>query len=239
MTDAAPDLAPDPAHETFAFEADVGRVLEIVAHALYSDRDVFLRELIANASDSCDRLRFAALGKPDLASGDAYAVTIAADADSGVLTIQDNGFGLNRQDMVDNLGAIARSGAAAFMDAAKAAQAEGGELRQIGQFGVGFYAAFMVADRVRVTARKAGEDGLWVWSSDGKGSYAVGAAGADDPTIDGHGARIDLFLKDDAKEFLEAMRVEAAVRKRADHIGLPVFWVDGDERRQINAGQAL
>ncbi|MEM6490360.1 MAG: molecular chaperone HtpG, partial [Pseudomonadota bacterium] len=228
------------AAETFAFEADVGRVLEIVAHALYSDRDVFLRELIANASDSCDRLRFAALSQPELAGGADYAVTIAADAEAGLLTIQDNGFGLNRQDMVDNLGAIARSGAAAFVEAAKAAQAEGGDLRQIGQFGVGFYAAFMVAERVRVTARKAGEDALWVWSSDGKGSYAVGPPGDDDPALDGHGARIDLFLKNDAKEFLEAGRVEAAVRRRADHIGLPVFWIEaGGEQRQINAGQAL
>ena len=156
--------------ERHGFQAEVSRLLEIVAHSLYSDKAVFLRELISNASDACDRLRYLALTQPDLAGDDAgYRVTLATDRKARTLTIADNGIGMNHDDLVENLGTIARSGTAAFVkqmtgDAKK-------DMALIGQFGVGFYSAFMVADRVEVESRKAGEATGWRWVSDGQGEF--------------------------------------------------------------------
>ena len=148
------------AEETLHFQAEVGRLLDIVAHSLYSDKEIFLRELISNASDACDRLRYLALTRPELAADDpSFKVVITADPEARTLTVADNGIGMSREDLVANLGTIARSGTAAFVkdltgDAAK-------DTKLIGQFGVGFYSAFMVADRVDVVSRKAGEAQAW------------------------------------------------------------------------------
>ena len=160
--------------ETRSFQAEVSRLLEIVAHSLYSEKEIFLRELISNASDACDRLRYAALTEPALAEGDTeYRVTLTPDKAARTLTIGDNGIGMNREELIDNLGTIARSGTAAFVS-----QLSGDARRDmslIGQFGVGFYSAFMVAEQVEVLSRKAGESQGWRWMSDGKGEFTVEA----------------------------------------------------------------
>jgi Molecular chaperone, HSP90 family len=158
--------------ERHGFQAEVGRLLDIVAHSLYSDRSVFLRELVSNASDACDRLRYLAITRPELAAEDAqFRVVITPDAAAKTLTIADNGIGMNREDLVANLGTIARSGTAAFLKEATGDTSK--DLSLIGQFGVGFYAAFMVAERVEVFSRRAGETQGWRWVSEGKGEFGV------------------------------------------------------------------
>src|SRR5207237_7190112 len=158
--------------ETRSFQAEVSRLLDIVAHSLYSEKEIFLRELISNASDACDRLRYAALTEPALSEGDAnYRVVLTPVKSSRTLTLADNGIGMNRDELIENLGTIARSGTAAFVseltgDAKK-------DMSLIGQFGVGFYSAFMVSETVEVKSRKAGESQGWRWVSDGKGEFAV------------------------------------------------------------------
>ena len=159
--------------ETRSFQAEVSRLLEIVAHSLYSEKEIFLRELISNASDACDRLRYAALTEPALAEGDtAYRVVLTPDKTARTLTVADNGIGMNRDELIENLGTIARSGTAAFVSRAVRATRRK-DMSLIGQFGVGFYSAFMVADKVEVLARKAGEAEGWRWVSDGKGEFTI------------------------------------------------------------------
>jgi len=158
--------------ETRSFQAEVSRLLEIVAHSLYSEKEIFLRELISNASDACDRLRYAALTEPALAEGETeYRVTLTPDKAARTLTIADNGIGMNREELIDNLGTIARSGTAAFVNQLSGDARK--DMSLIGQFGVGFYSAFMVAEKVEVLSRKAGESQGWRWVSDGKGEFSV------------------------------------------------------------------
>ena len=158
--------------ETRSFQAEVSRLLDIVAHSLYTEKEIFLRELISNASDACDRLRYAALTEPALAEGEAsYRIVLTPDKTARTLTVADNGIGMNRAELIENLGTIARSGTAAFVsqlsgDARK-------DMSLIGQFGVGFYSAFMVAEKVEVTSRKAGESEGWRWVSEGKGEFTI------------------------------------------------------------------
>src|SRR5215208_1099337 len=160
------------APETRTFQAEVSRLLDIVAHSLYSEKEIFLRELISNASDACDRLRYAALTEPSLAEGDAsYRVVLTPVKSSRTLTVADNGIGMNRDELIENLGTIARSGTAAFMSQLTGDTKK--DMSLIGQFGVGFYSAFMVADTVEVLTRKAGEREGWRWVSDGRGSFTI------------------------------------------------------------------
>src|SRR5262245_14327157 len=161
--------------ESRVFEADVARLLHLMVHTVYSDKDVFLRELISNAADACERLRYDAIATPALLADDPKArITITLDPDKKELAIEDNGIGMSRDELVDALGTIARSGTRAFMERLEASK--GGESATlIGQFGVGFYSAFMVADRVDVVSRRAGQTEAWRWSSDGKGTYTVEA----------------------------------------------------------------
>ncbi len=221
------------AEETLHFQAEVGRLLDIVAHSLYSDKEIFLRELISNASDACDRLRYLALTRPELAADDpSFKVVIAADAKARTLTVSDNGAGMNREDLVTNLGTIARSGTAAFMkdltgDAAK-------DTKLIGQFGVGFYSAFMVADKVGVTSRRAGDGQAWRWSSDGRGDFAVAEA-----ERDSRGTTIELHLREGEDEFLQPERLAEIVRRYSDHIALPVVLLENGKERTLNAAAAL
>lgn len=153
------------------FEAEVSRLLHLMVHAVYSDREIFLRELISNAADACEKLRYLSVQDPALIGGDgAFRITIAADPEEGRLTVSDNGIGMSAEEMKDNLGTIAKSGTRAFLDSLEK-QKDGQQL--IGQFGVGFYSAFMVADRVRVVSRKAGSDEAFAWESDGKGTFTI------------------------------------------------------------------
>lgn len=223
--------------ETLHFQAEVTKLLDIVVHALYSQKDVFLRELVSNASDACDRLRYAAITDPALTEGDSdFKVRLIPDETAKLLTVADNGIGMSREELVENLGTIARSGTQRFAEAlAQQAKGDGtAALNLIGQFGVGFYAAFMVADRVDVITRKAGEDQGWKWSSDGKGDFTVepfdGAA---------RGTRIVLHLKDDAQDYLKGAELARVVKTYSDHIDLPVVLEEGEESRTLNAASAL
>jgi molecular chaperone HtpG len=219
--------------ERHGFQAEVSRLLEIVAHSLYSDKAVFLRELISNASDACDRLRYLALTQPELGGdGQGYRVTLTPDKASRTLVVADNGIGMNQGELVENLGTIARSGTAAFMqqmtgDAAK-------DMALIGQFGVGFYSAFMVADKVTVESRKAGEAEGWRWESDGQGEFTVEAA-----ELPARGTAITLHLRKGEDGFLEPERLRHIVRKYSDHIALPIVLVADGKDETINKASAL
>ena len=209
--------------ERHQFQAEVSRLLNIVANSLYSEKEIFLRELISNASDACDKLRYAALTDEALASGDGtYRIDLKFDKEAKTLTIADNGIGLDQQELIDNLGTIARSGTAAFLDSVSGgkkedAPSEGGDVNLIGQFGVGFYSAFMVADEVTVTTRKAGDDAGWCWRSDGLGEFTIEPAADAD-----RGAEIVLQLKQDAEEYLDASRIRHIVKTYSDHISFPI-----------------
>jgi len=212
--------------ETFSFQTEVGQLLEIVASSLYSNREVFLRELVSNASDACDKLRYAALTDASLAPAEGFAITLSADKKT--LSVSDNGIGMNHADLLDTLGTIAKSGTGAFLEALKSEEKDAPGL--IGQFGVGFYSAFMVASKVDVLTRKAGEDEAWLWSSDGKGGFTIEPATRDAP-----GTTVTLHLKKDAKEFADEARIRHIIKTYSEHISFPVKL--GDET--LNAAEAL
>src|SRR5690349_18669091 len=223
----------ETAPETRTFQAEVSRLLDIVAHSLYSEKEIFLRELISNASDACDRLRYAALTEPNLAEGDAnYRVVLTPVKSSRTLTVADNGIGMNRDELIENLGTIARSGTAAFMSQLTGDDKK--DMSLIGQFGVGFYSSFMVADKVEVLSRKAGDSEGWRWTSDGQGSFTVEPA-ANVP----RGARITLHMREGDDEYLDPFRLRQIVSRYSDHIALPIVLADGNKEETINKASAL
>jgi molecular chaperone HtpG len=216
-----------------AFQAEVAKLLHLMVHSVYSEREVFLRELISNAADACDKLRYEAIARPELLQGPDLAITIAADKAAKTLTISDTGIGMSREELVDNLGTIARSGTQAFLDRVKEGQ---NDIRLIGQFGIGFYSAFIVAARVVVVSRRAGEATGWTWTSEGTGSFTVEEA----PEAPARGTQIRLELKDDAAEFLDEGRLESIVRTYSDHVAHPIMLrLDHDTTRQINTASAI
>ncbi|GAB6855759.1 molecular chaperone HtpG [Asaia astilbis] len=219
--------------EKHEFSAEVGRLLDLVVHALYSEREIFLRELVANAADASDKRRFEALTDAAKALPADASIRINPDKDSRLLTISDNGAGMSREDLASNLGTIARSGTRAFGEKLNSAKPED-RPSLIGQFGVGFYAAFMVADKVDVISRQPGSDQAWQWSSDGKGAYTIAPATREQPGTD-----IILHVKTDADEFLDAWRLRSIIRKWADHISWPITLREGDEDKSANEGTAL
>ncbi|WP_417803924.1 molecular chaperone HtpG [Thalassospira lucentensis] len=220
--------------EKMRFEAEVSRLLDIVVHSLYSNKDIFLRELISNASDACDKLRYEAIANPELLAGDAdFKVRLLTDNVRNVLTIADNGIGMNKEDLIENLGTIANSGTAKFLDAVAKSDAPK-DVDLIGQFGVGFYSAFMVAGTVEVVSKKAGEDQAWKWSSDGKGEYTIAEA-----EMEGHGTQITLHLTDEFKEFTDEHRLKHIVKTYSDHIGIPVVLMKADGDETLNEASAL
>lgn len=225
--------------ESRPFEADVAKLLHMMVHSVYSDKDVFLRELISNAADACERLRYEAIGNPGLLGDDpSPRITLTIDADQRLLTVEDNGIGMSQNEMVEALGTIAHSGTKAFMDRIEAAQSGDGATL-IGQFGVGFYSAFMVADRVDVITRHAGTDEGWLWSSDGKGTYSVSpAALADAP---GRGTRVILHLMESAKAYAERFALERIVKAQSGHVPVPIAIVDkpGAAPSEVADGAAL
>lgn len=230
--------APKTGAEQHEFSAEVGRLLDLVVHALYSEREIFLRELVANAADATDKRRFEALTDAALALPEKAGIRIVPDKDARLLTISDDGAGMSREELASNLGTIARSGTRAFGQKLDAAKPED-RPSLIGQFGVGFYAAFMVADKVEVISRKPGTDEAWEWSSDGKGAYTLSPATRETPGTD-----IILHIKSDADEFLDSWRLKSIVRKWADHIAWPITMreksEDGNtEDKVANEGTAL
>jgi molecular chaperone HtpG len=221
------------AEENYAFQTEVSKLLDIVAHSLYTHREVFLRELISNASDACDRLRYLAITEPELIAGDPdLKIRLLVDRDARTLTVADNGIGMNHQELIDNLGTIARSGTQAFISQL------GGDTKKdvalIGQFGVGFYSAFMVADRVDVVTRRCGEVRAWRWSSDGKGSFTI-----DEAEREKRGTSVILHMKSEEGEFLEDYHLRQIVAKYSDHIGFPIVLGDGDQAPVVNAASSL
>ncbi len=228
----------EAATEAHSFQAEVAELLRLMVHSVYTETDIFLRELISNASDACDRLRYEAIASPELTLGDApFVIRIAPDKDKGRLTISDNGIGMSRQELIDNLGTVARSGTRAFID--KLAEAKDGA-GLIGQFGVGFYSAFMVADRIEVVSRRAGAKEAWAWTSVGGGGFEIAPASEEQAAQVPRGTEIVLHLKEDAKKYLEAYEIRRVVSTYSDHILFPIELVDAEGKaEQINSASAL
>ena len=226
----------------FGFQAEVARLLHLMVHSVYSEKEIFLRELISNAADACDKLRYAAITKPELLADDPdLRITLSANEDEKTLTIADNGIGMGRAELIDNLGTIARSGTKAFLDAAERKGDSAPAV--IGQFGVGFYSAFMVADRVEVLSRKAGAKTAHVWVSDGVGGFNLSKATKAQESAMPRGTIVTLHLKDDALDYLKEDELGRIVRAYSDHIPFNIDFVtsvDGkEERHQLNSASAL
>jgi len=228
--------------ETLGFQAEVRQLLQLMIHSLYSNKEIFLRELVSNASDATDKLRFAALETPELMEGDSeLQITVTHSAKEKTLSITDNGIGMSRDELIDNLGTIARSGTAEFLQQMTGDQQQDAQL--IGQFGVGFYSAFIVADKVAVESRRAGLDAseAVLWESDGQGEFTVQRT--ERAT---RGTTVTLHLKEAETEFLESFRLESLIRKYSDHIAFPVLLVDADaeegddaDPKAVNSATAL
>jgi molecular chaperone HtpG len=230
--------ATDTSVESQPFQAEVSELLHLMVHSVYSETDIFLRELISNASDACDKLRYEAIAKPELiADGEPPKIRIVPNKKDNTLVIADSGIGMDRQELIDNLGTIARSGTRSFLSRLSEAK-DGTGL--IGQFGVGFYSAFMVAERIVVISRRAGGDEVWTWSSSGGSGFEIAPANEADAKRLARGTEIVLHLKPEAKEYLEAYEIERIVGAYSDNIQFPILLVPEDgEPRQINSASAL
>src|SRR5712671_777604 len=229
---------PDTPVESQPFQAEVSELLHLMVHSVYSETDIFLRELISNASDACNRLRYEAIARPELITdGEPPKISIAPDKNDGTLVVADSGIGMDRQELIDNLGTIARSGTRAFV--ARLAEAKDGA-GLIGQFGVGFYSAFMVADRIMVSSRRAGSDEVWTWSSSGGSGFEIAPASEEVSKRIARGTEIVLHLKPETKKYLETYEIERIVGAYSDNIQFPILLVPEEgEPRQINSASAL
>jgi len=229
MTDTTGENPGAGEPERHAYKAEVARILELMVHSVYTEKEVFLRELISNASDALDKLRYQALTEPDLIDGDPeLAVTIRIDKDAASVSVTDNGIGMDRTELIENLGTIARSGTRAFLDQM---QSDQDDTRLIGQFGVGFYSAFIVADRVEVRSRKAGTTTGHIWTSAGEDGFAIEEIEGGQP----RGTTVTVYLGEQARNFLEEHEIERVVKTYSDHILFPIRLGD----RQINSASAL
>src|ERR1700748_365162 len=213
------------------FQAETKQVLRLVIHSLYSHKEIFLRELISNASDACEKLRFEALGRPELLRAEELAITLTPDSAAGTLSIKDNGIGMSQEEVIDNLGTIARSGTKKFLETLSGDSATDAQL--IGQFGVGFYSAFIVADKVTVLSKRSDAPGVR-WESDGEGQYQVQASDKTD-----RGTEVILHLREEDKEFLEPARLRTLVRKYSDHLSTPIVLKTSDKEETVNQAKAF
>jgi molecular chaperone HtpG len=228
----------DTAAVSQPFQAEVSELLHLMVHSVYSETDIFLRELISNASDACDKLRYEAISSPALiGDGEAPNIRIVPNEQDNTLVVADTGIGMDRQELIDNLGTIARSGTRSFL--ARLTEAKDGA-GLIGQFGVGFYSAFMVAERIVVTSRRAGSDQVWTWSSSGGSGFEIAPAEENAASRVARGTEIVLHLKPDAKKYLESHEIERIVGAYSDNIQFPILLQSGEgEPRQINSASAL
>ena len=235
--------APQAQAKTHTFQADVSRLLHLMVHSVYSERDIFLRELISNAADACEKLRYEAIGEPSLTQdGQPFGITIAIDKEAKTLSISDNGVGMSEDDLNGALGTIASSGTRAFLDRLSATgDAEKSQTSNdlIGQFGIGFYSAFMVADHVEVDTRRAGADFAYRWTSDGKGAYAIAPLDLDVAPV--RGTRVVLHLNAESQSYLEPYTIERIVREHSGAIAVPINLIEkpSDEPRSLSEGTAL
>ncbi len=230
-------MAKKKTEEKREFQAEVTKVLDLVINSLYSNKEIFLRELISNASDACDKLRYIALTETKLIDpGTELAITLSVDKKTKSITVSDNGIGMNHDELIENLGTIAKSGTTDFLEGLSGDKKKDADL--IGQFGVGFYACFSVADKVEVVSRRAGENQAWLWSSEGAGSYTI--VESDRAS---QGSTITVFLNKENKEYLEEARIQNIVKTYSDHISIPIQMekTDGKETTtdQLNSGSAI
>ncbi|MDC0864952.1 molecular chaperone HtpG [Rickettsiaceae bacterium] len=217
------------------FDAEVGKVLHLMIHSLYTDKEIFMRELISNSSDACDKLRYLSQTDSDLVKDDAdFKITIKVDKEAKTITVRDNGIGMSRDDLNENLGTIAKSGTQNFLDKLSGDKKKDSQL--IGQFGVGFYSSFMIADQVTVTSKKAGEDKVHTWHSDGKGEYII----SDTDREFTRGTEIVLHIKPEEETYVDPFRLKHIVKNYSDHVAIPIFFVDEKgEEEQVNSSSAL
>ena len=220
--------------ETLSFQTEVAQLLKLMVDSVYSDKEVFLRELISNASDACDKARYLAITDSEILKDDPdFKVQIKVDKAARTLSLSDNGVGMNRDGLISDLGTIARSGTSAFMKNLSGDEAK--DVQMIGQFGVGFYSVFMVADKVEVTSRRAGEEEAWLWASDGLGEFAI-----DDAQREGRGTTVLIYLKKGEDSWLEEHQLQGVVKKYSDHIALPIMLqVDDGEETTANEASAI
>ncbi len=219
--------------ETLEFQTEARQILHLMTHSLYSNKDIFLRELISNASDACDKLRFEALGNDALYEGDGdLSITVEFDKEANTVTVRDNGIGMNRQEVIDNIGTIASSGTRKFIESLTGDQKK--DAQMIGQFGVGFYSSFIVADKVTVISRRGGDgkDEAVHWESDGQGSFTI-----ENIEREQRGTEVTLHLKEDEKEFADNFRLRNIIKQYSDHISLPVMMVKPDFGKPEEEGE--
>ncbi|MBR74565.1 MAG: molecular chaperone HtpG, partial [Dehalococcoidaceae bacterium] len=219
--------------ENLSFQAEVGKLLHLVTHSLYKDKQIFLREIISNASDACDKLRYAALTDESLIEDNTdLSVQISIDQKKSQLTVEDNGIGMSKKELVDNLGTIARSGTAKFIEQLSENQDNS---NLIGQFGVGFYSVFMVAKKVDVYSTKAGTKTSWMWSSAGSEKFSISST-SEGPS---RGTRIVIELDDQSQEYTNVENLKPIIKKYSDHLNLPIIFNNDEENEQLNTGMAL
>jgi molecular chaperone HtpG len=235
------DATAETTGEKHVFQADVARLLHLMVHSIYSERDIFLRELISNAADACEKLRYEANSNPALTQdGEAFSIKVALDPEAGTLSVIDNGVGMSHDELNSALGTIANSGTRAFLEKMQAAEKAPSAAELIGQFGIGFYSAFMVADRVVVETRRAGEDRAWRWSSDGKGDYEIFSMPLEEAPA--RGSRVILHLNADSKEdYVQAYKIERLISEHSSAVATPIDLVEkpGEEPRRVGEGAAL
>ena len=232
-----------PKSEKLEFQTEVSQLLKLMINSVYSEKEVFVRELVSNASDACDKLRYLANTKEKLIKDDPnFKIQIAIDKKSNLISISDNGVGMNKKDLVSNLGTIARSGTAHFLK--ELSESKTKDLSLIGQFGVGFYSAFMVASQTKVITRKAGENKIWVWTSDGESSFTIEETEDSSLLASNRGTTIELTLTKDSKEYLDKDRIQNIIRRYSDHISIPIYISDGTEKEDetlesVNSASAI
>jgi len=217
------------------FDAEIGKVLQLMIHSIYTNKEIFMRELISNSSDACDKLRYLSQTDSNLLADDSeFKIYIKVNKEAKTISIRDNGIGMNKQDLKENLGTIAKSGTQSFLTSLSGDSKKDNML--IGQFGVGFYSAFMVADQITVTSRKAGEDKIYLWSSDGNGEYTVSDIDSDFS----RGTEVLLHIKDSEESFLDHFRLKHIVKNYSDHIAVPIYFTDDDGvANKVNSSSAL